>query len=50
MGIISTFIFSYISIAGLLKFLQKQSLWVFVWYRLAFGSAILLALASGWQG
>jgi undecaprenyl-diphosphatase len=49
-GIISTFIFSYISIAGLLKFLQKQSLWVFVWYRLAFGSAILLALASGWQG
>ncbi|MGL5794731.1 MAG: undecaprenyl-diphosphate phosphatase [Waterburya sp.] len=49
-GIISTFIFSYISIAGLLKFLQKQSLWVFVWYRLAFGSAILFALASGWQG
>jgi undecaprenyl-diphosphatase len=48
-GIISTFIFSYISIAGLLKFLQKQSLWVFVWYRLAFGGAILIALASGWK-
>lgn len=48
-GIISTFIFSYISIAGLLKFLQKQSLWVFVWYRLAFGAVILMALISGWQ-
>lgn len=48
-GIISTFIFSYISIAGLLKFLQKQSLWVFVWYRLAFGAAILISLARGWQ-
>jgi undecaprenyl-diphosphatase len=49
-GIISTFIFSYLSIAGLLKFLQKQSLWVFVWYRLAFGAVILISLASGWQG
>ncbi len=48
-GIISTFIFSYISIAALLKFLQKQSLWVFVWYRLAFGAAILISLARGWQ-
>jgi undecaprenyl-diphosphatase len=48
-GIVSTFIFSYLSIAWLLKFLQRQSTWVFVWYRLAFGSVILGALAAGWR-
>jgi undecaprenyl-diphosphatase len=46
-GIISSFIFSYISIAWLLRFLQRQSTWVFVWYRLAFGAALLVALAGG---
>jgi undecaprenyl-diphosphatase len=46
-GIISTFIFSYLSMAWLMKFLQKQSTWVFVWYRLAFGLAILGALVFG---
>jgi undecaprenyl-diphosphatase len=45
-GILSTFIFSYLAIAWLLKFLQKRSTWVFVWYRLAFGTA-LLALTLG---
>lgn len=46
-GTISAFIFSYISIAWLLKFLQTQNTWVFVWYRLAFGVAILTAIAGG---
>lgn len=46
-GIISSFIFSYLSIAWLLRFLQRQSTWVFVWYRLAFGVALLAALAGG---
>lgn len=46
-GTISAFIFSYISIAWLMKFLQTQNTWVFVWYRLAFGVAILTALAGG---
>ncbi|MGG6296036.1 undecaprenyl-diphosphate phosphatase [Leptolyngbya sp. AN02str] len=45
-GIVSTFIFSYLSIAWLLRFLQRQSTWVFVWYRLAFGVTILAALAT----
>ncbi len=48
-GILSTFIFSYLSIAWLLKFLQSRSTWVFVWYRLAFGAVILLAIAAGWM-
>jgi len=45
-GIISTFIFSYLSIAWLLKFLQRRSSWVFVWYRLAFGVAIVGAIGT----
>lgn len=46
-GTLSTFVFSYLSIAWLLGFLQRQSTWVFVWYRLAFGVAILSAIATG---
>jgi undecaprenyl-diphosphatase len=47
LGIIATFVFSYMSIAWLMKYLQKQSTWVFVWYRLAFGLAILSAVWLG---
>jgi len=43
-GIISAAIFSYAAIAWLLRFLQNQSTWVFIWYRLAFGVSILIAL------
>jgi undecaprenyl-diphosphatase len=48
-GIVSTFIFSYLSIAFLLRYLQTKNTWIFVWYRLAFGSVILLAIAMGWR-
>ncbi|MGI0480826.1 undecaprenyl-diphosphate phosphatase [Geminocystis sp. CENA526] len=41
-GLISSWIFSYLSIAWLIRFLQKQNTWVFVWYRLIFGIAILV--------
>jgi undecaprenyl-diphosphatase len=44
-GVISAFIFSYLSIAWLLRFLQTNDIWVFVWYRLAFGLSILAAIA-----
>jgi undecaprenyl-diphosphatase len=46
-GLISTLVFSYLSIAWLLRFLQTQSTWVFIWYRLVFGVVILGALATG---
>jgi undecaprenyl-diphosphatase len=49
-GILSTLLFSYLSIAWLMRFLQRQSTWVFVFYRLAFGSAILIAVFNGWKG
>ncbi|HIK16220.1 MAG TPA: undecaprenyl-diphosphate phosphatase [Leptolyngbyaceae cyanobacterium M33_DOE_097] len=45
-GIVSAFIFSYLAIAWLLRYLQRKSTWVFVWYRLALGVAILLAVAT----
>lgn len=47
-GILSAFIFSYLAIAWLLRFLQRQSTWVFVWYRLAFGATLLAAITIGW--
>lgn len=46
-GVISAAVFSYLSIAWLLRFLQTQSTWVFIWYRLVFGVAILGAIATG---
>ncbi|MBE9200235.1 MULTISPECIES: undecaprenyl-diphosphate phosphatase [unclassified Nodularia (in: cyanobacteria)] len=46
-GTISSAIFSYIAIAGLIQFLKTQSTWVFIWYRLAFGIAILGAISAG---
>lgn len=42
-GLISSWIFSYLAIAWLISYLQKQDTWVFVWYRLIFGVAILVA-------
>jgi undecaprenyl-diphosphatase len=47
-GIISSAVFSYLAIAWLIKFLQRRSTWIFVWYRLGFGIIILGAIALGW--
>ncbi len=47
-GTISSSIFSYLAIAWLIRFLQTQNTWIFVWYRLGFGIIILLAIGSGW--
>jgi undecaprenyl-diphosphatase len=46
-GVISAAIFSYIAIAGLLRFLKTRSTWVFIWYRLVFGVLILGAIGAG---
>ncbi len=46
-GLLSAAFFSYASIAWLLRFLQTQNTWVFVWYRLAFGVAIGTIALSG---
>jgi len=46
-GTLSAAMFSYMSIAWLLKFLQTHNTFIFIWYRLAFGVAILSAIATG---
>jgi len=46
-GVVSAIIFSYVAIAWLIKYLQTQDTWIFVWYRLAFGVLILIAIATG---
>jgi undecaprenyl-diphosphatase len=46
-GLIAAVISSYLAIFWLIRFLKQHSTWVFVWYRLAFGVAILLAIATG---
>ena len=46
-GLAAAVISSYAAIAWLIEFLKKHSTWVFVWYRLAFGAVILIAIAAG---
>lgn len=46
-GVISSAIFSYLAIAWLIRYLQKQDTWIFVWYRLGFGIVILILCALG---
>lgn len=46
-GLISSAVFSYLAIAWLLNFLKTRSNWIFVWYRLVFGIAILGLISAG---
>jgi undecaprenyl-diphosphatase len=41
-GIAAAFITGYVAIDMLLKFLKKQTTWVFVWYRIALGIILLV--------
>ncbi len=45
-GTVSALVFSLLSIKWLLNFLKKQSAWIFVWYRLAFGVFLLVAISQ----
>jgi len=44
MGTLTTFIVSYLSVVGLIAYLQRQNTWVFVWYRIIFGGLIMLGV------
>ncbi|HEY9647437.1 MAG TPA: undecaprenyl-diphosphate phosphatase, partial [Chroococcidiopsis sp.] len=46
-GLLAALLSSYGAIAFLLRFLQRHSTWVFVWYRLAFGLVIILGIVAG---
>lgn len=44
---ITSFIVAYIAVAWLLKFISKHSYAIFIWYRIALGSLLLILLATG---
>ncbi|MGF1574357.1 MAG: undecaprenyl-diphosphate phosphatase [Cyanophyceae cyanobacterium] len=46
-GTLSAFVFSYLTIDALLKFLQRSSTWVFIIYRVLLGIGILVGLGTG---
>ncbi|MBD2099915.1 undecaprenyl-diphosphate phosphatase [Leptolyngbya sp. FACHB-261] len=47
-GTVSAFVFSYLSIDWLLKFLQRSSTLVFIIYRILFGLFLLTCIQFGW--
>lgn len=49
-GILTAALTGYLAIAGLLRFLQRRPVTVFVVYRVALGLGLLLILAAGFQG
>ena len=49
-GIVVSAITGYISVAFLLKFVQKRSISPFVWYRVVAGAVVIAAVMSGFKG
>jgi undecaprenyl-diphosphatase len=48
LGIVVAFATAYASIAWLLRFVASNSLRPFIWYRIALGLAVIVALSAGW--
>jgi undecaprenyl-diphosphatase len=46
-GVLAAVVSSYLAIYWLLRFLKNHSTWIFVFYRIGFGVAILAAIAAG---
>lgn len=42
------FVVGYATIAWLLRYVEHHSVYVFVWYRVALGAVLLVALSAGW--
>jgi undecaprenyl-diphosphatase len=49
-GIVASAITGYISVAFLLRFVQKKSLAPFVWYRVIVGGGLIVAILAGFKG
>jgi undecaprenyl-diphosphatase len=47
-GIVVSFLVAYASIAWLLRFVAHHPITIFVWYRVALGLALCVALGTGW--
>jgi undecaprenyl-diphosphatase len=42
------FALGYASIAWLLRYVERHSVYLFVWYRVALGALLFVALGAGW--
>lgn len=47
-GTLVSFVVAYASVAWLLRFVAHHTLMAFVWYRVALGALLLIALGAGW--
>lgn len=47
-GLVSSVVVSYLSIAWLIRYLQQHNTWIFVGYRLIFGITVLILSANGY--
>ena len=47
-GIVVSFVVAYASIAWLLRFVSRNSIIPFVWYRVALGLVLIVVLSLGW--
>jgi len=47
-GTVVSFVVAYFAVAWLLRFVAHHTLAAFVWYRLAIGGILVLALSLGW--
>ena len=46
-GLTSASISAFLAIYGLLRYLESQSTWIFVWYRLAIGLFLIVGSVQG---
>ena len=47
-GLVSASLAAFAAIYGLLRYLEQQSTWIFVWYRLIMGLLLVVGAAQGW--
>ncbi len=47
-GLVVASITAFVAIYGLLRYLERRSTWIFVWYRLLFGLGIVVAVLTGY--
>jgi undecaprenyl-diphosphatase len=47
-GTLVSFLVAYATVAWLLRFVAHHTLAAFVWYRLAVGGLLIVALSAGW--
>ena len=47
-GLVFASVTAFAAIYGLLRYLERRSTWIFVWYRLAFGVGLVVAVIGGY--